>query len=483
MEAVIFSRSIRKKAHLEALLPEFSKIHNKSISLDRSRIGAVLGWGYKPTSDPARAFAEKHSIQYIALEDGFFRSVRLGVEGEALLSLIVDPVGIYYDCHRPSYLENLLAVGGWEKPQLLERASRCLRMMRDYRLSKYNAGTGSRSKTAVLCEKPLGTAVDQTLGDESIHRGNANDRTFVDMLDAAERAEPDAHIIVKTHPDVIAGKKHGYLTREAAARGHTIIDEPINPWSVFDLVDEVYTVTSQLGFEAVLAGKHVRCFGLPFYAGWGITEDMQRCLRRNRCRSIIEIFAAAYLLYARYVDPFTGKRCELEDTIELLSDLKRHYLSTHGRSICFGFSSWKRQSITRFLGGSREGQVAFSRSPPRALREAERTGARLVVWAADEPPGLAEAAEHHRVSIMRMEDGFLRSVGLGSTFVRPCSLVLDDTGIHFDPSVPSTIETAAGERRLLGEHAGTRAAVARGNRPAASVEIQCRWWRGSAHSF
>lgn len=111
MEAVIFSRSIRKKAHLEALLPEFSKIHNKSISLNRSRIGAVLGWGYKGTSDPARAFAEKQGIQYTALEDGFLRSVRLGVEGEALLSLVVDPVGIYYDCNRPSYLENSARCG------------------------------------------------------------------------------------------------------------------------------------------------------------------------------------------------------------------------------------------------------------------------------------------------------------------------------------------------------------------------------------
>jgi capsular polysaccharide export protein len=34
-------------------------------------------------------------------------------------------------------------------------------------------------------------------------------------------------------------------------------------------VNEVWTMTSLLGFEALIRGKSVTCLGLPFYCGWG----------------------------------------------------------------------------------------------------------------------------------------------------------------------------------------------------------------------
>lgn len=52
----------------------------------------------------------------------------------------------------------------------------------------------------------------------------------------------------------------------------------------------MYVVTSQLGFEALLAGKRVHCFGMPFYAGWGLTEDSQSCARRSVERSLEAVF-------------------------------------------------------------------------------------------------------------------------------------------------------------------------------------------------
>jgi len=39
-------------------------------------------------------------------------------------------------------------------------------------------------------------------------------------------------------------------------------------------VDEVHTISSLTGFEALLRGLDVTCYGLPFYAGWGLTTDM-----------------------------------------------------------------------------------------------------------------------------------------------------------------------------------------------------------------
>lgn len=53
-------------------------------------ICAVAGWGHKPTADRARRYAAAHDLPYIAVEDGFLRSLCLGCESAAPLSLVVD---------------------------------------------------------------------------------------------------------------------------------------------------------------------------------------------------------------------------------------------------------------------------------------------------------------------------------------------------------------------------------------------------------
>jgi capsular polysaccharide export protein len=440
VEAVVFTRGIRRIAHLPAFLPEFAAIRNRLSACENAATATILGWGCKPSSRRARRIAGQRGLPYVALEDGFLRSFGLGVEGAPPLSLVVDPVGIYYDAGRPSHLENLLADGGWERPELVARAGRCLERIRELRLGKYNDAPECDLGSRLAAGRRRVLVVDQTLGDPSVGLGLAGRDTFDAMLLAAERDEPGAQLLIKTHPDVIAGKKRGYLAGRAAARGHTVIGEPVEPWSLFDVVDRVYTVTSQLGFEGLLAGLPVRCFGLPFYAGWGATEDEIAAPRRGRRRSVLEIFAAAYLLYGRYVDPFLGKPCRIEDTIELLGDLKRHRRRTRQASVCVGFTGWKRGFVGDFLGARSGTPVLFRRNPKRALATAARRGARLVVWASAEPPGLAAAAARRGVPLARMEDGFLRSVGLGCTLVRPQSLVLDEDGIYFDPTRASELE-------------------------------------------
>ncbi|MBT8420525.1 MAG: capsular polysaccharide biosynthesis protein, partial [Gammaproteobacteria bacterium] len=92
----------------------------------------------------------------------------------------------------------------------------------------------------------------------------------------------------------------------------------INPLSLVERMDRVYVVSSTLGFEALLAGKSVTCFGLPWYAGWGATDDRQLCPRRTRTRSVDELFAAAYFHYARYLNPVTHRRGTIFDVIGFL---------------------------------------------------------------------------------------------------------------------------------------------------------------------
>lgn len=309
-----FSKSIGKIPYLESFLG--SECRWIGISHLFRKPEVVVGWGLKKTADKARRYASKNGIDYWHLEDGFLRSVQLGLDTALRHSLIVDKTGIYYDATRPSDCEQLILKSSLSESQLV-RSRDCIDKIRSNRLSKYNHAPDKKLSGT---NKVL--VVDQTVGDASIQYGMATDRNFIDMLHAAISENPDSEVIVKIHPDVIKGKKKGHLLKVSNALGCTVFTEDINPWSILDIVDRVYVVTSQLGFEGLLAGKKVTCFGMPFYAGWGLTDDRQTCERRQVERSLEQVFHAAYIQYPRYINPFNGMHCELEDTIKLIAEQK-----------------------------------------------------------------------------------------------------------------------------------------------------------------
>src|SRR5665213_4049903 len=83
-------------------------------------------------------------------------------------------------------------------------------------------------------------------------------------------------------------------------------------------IDELHTLTSLCGFEALLRGVPVTVYGKPFYAGWCLTRDVERW-DRGRTLSLEELAAGALILYARYLDPLTRRPCGPETVIDRLS--------------------------------------------------------------------------------------------------------------------------------------------------------------------
>ena len=160
--------------------------------------------------------------------------------------------------------------------------------------------------------------IDQSFGDMSVTGGLADAKTFTQMMEAALDENPLADVFVRMHPDVAAGHCPGFLDRLPQDPRLYLLHANDCPWSVLDGVETVYCVTSLMGFEGAIAGKRVRCFGMPFYAGWGITEDEMKCSRRTSRRTIDEVVTAAYILYARYVNHAQGVSCQVEDICELL---------------------------------------------------------------------------------------------------------------------------------------------------------------------
>jgi capsular polysaccharide export protein len=398
-------------------------------------------------------------LPYLAVEDGFLRSVGLGVSGCPPLSVLVDDLGIYYDATRPSRLEKLIGEGC--DCQEMALAQEALALVRDLRLSKYNHAPDFHSGLLPQTGRERVLLVDQTRNDVSVELGLADAGSFACMAETARAAHPEADIFFKVHPDVTAGKKRGYLT-ELDLPGVIAIDRDVNPLSLVSEMDHVYTVTSQLGFEALMLGKPVHCFGMPFYAGWGLTIDALALDRRKATPSLEEVFHAAYIRYARYLDPYTGTRCTIMDTIDTLTDQKRQEDRNRGHFVCAGFSWW-RKGFAKHMFKSYSGGVFFKKKGADAVRKAGDIGGRVLVWSAKIPPGTIEAGKRAGVPIVGVEDGFLRSSGLGSDFYFPYSVCMDTRGPYFDPSVPTDLETLLNEAifgdRLLNRAVRLREAI------------------------
>lgn len=322
----VFSKNIYALP-LDGFLPELAPVRRlpRPLLIAPVRTGAarlagveaVAGWGAgREDAERARAFARREGVAYVTFEDGFLRSLEPGA-AEIPASLVADPIGIYYDGTRPSLLERLLEEGGWESPELLARATQGIALMRRRRLSKYNPAVAPAPLPPAL-ERPFTLVLDQRRGDMSVRFGGS-EAAFPAMLAAARAEHPDATPVVKIHPDELSGRHEGHLRALAEQAGAVIFAEPIDPWTLLERARAVYTVSSLLGFEALMAGRPTRCFGMPFYAGWGATADERRCPRRTRRRSVTEIFAAAYLIYARYVDVATGAPSTFEAAAEALA--------------------------------------------------------------------------------------------------------------------------------------------------------------------
>jgi capsular polysaccharide export protein len=382
----------------------------------------IAGWGRKPTSLKAQRTAAAAGLPFLCLEDGFLRSMSSGSK-DPPLSVVVDDTGIHFDATGPSALERLIAVPLSEGQA--ERARRLMTAWREGRVSKYNS---ARDYSGALPERFV-LVVDQTYKDDSIRYGLADVASFRRMLDAAIRENPGCTVLVKTHPDVRARRKKGHFDLNKIARlpRVEVLSADCHAASILEKAEAVYVVTSQMGFEALIWGKPVRCFGVPFYAGWGLTTDEAPTPERRHGASIEQLVHATLVAYPRYIDPETGKRCEVETVLDHIA-LQRRMRSRFPPIVqAFGFSLWKRPALRDFMAGS---QLHF---PSRAA--SIPSGATVAIWGNVPNEPLPQGA-----SIIRVEDGFLRSVGIGAELRRPLSLALDPEGIYYDSGIPSTLE-------------------------------------------
>lgn len=229
---------------------------------------AVLAWGKKPSRSKAVSFADTHNLALTTVEDGFLRSLGSGIHSVGA-SFIKDDLGVYFDLTTPNRLQALIAdcMAQWSDDK--ERhAQRLINKIITHQLSKYNQTTTAPDLSALANnDKPHIIIIDQVANDASITGAGASADSFFAMLAHAKERYSNANIWIKAHP---AGK--GYFTPTDIAPPF-YLDTPCNPIALIRQACAVYTVSSHMGFEALMLGKTVHNFGVNWYAGFGLTDD------------------------------------------------------------------------------------------------------------------------------------------------------------------------------------------------------------------
>ena len=285
----------------------FARDPARALDLARRTGRPLLVWG-------DRALPDRPGVTVRRVEDGFLRSRGLGADLVPPLSLIADDLGLPHDPTRESRLEQL--IGAPLPPGARARAAALVARLIREDVSKYNL-------CAPLPDMPqdgrLRLLVPGQVADDAALRLGAGPVTDITgLLRAARAAHPDALIVYKPHPDVEAGLRPGTILPDPGLAD--VVARGAHPLRLIAACDAVWTLTSLLGFEALLRGKPVTCLGLPFYAGWGLTTDLCPAPARRRCGAdLLQMVHAALIAYPRYIDPVSGLPCPPEVVLDRLA--------------------------------------------------------------------------------------------------------------------------------------------------------------------
>lgn len=390
----------------------------------------VAVWGRSSYAARGEAVAARRGVPVVRVEDAFLRSVRPGRAGDGPLGLMIDAAGVHFDASAPSRLEQILARDPLDNSNLLQRARQGIDRILHSDLSKYNI----HAPDAPLPAPGYVLVIDQTAGDASVRHSGAPASAFAEMLGAALIDHPRARVVIKAHPETAMGLRPGHYGPADASDRVTLLTGPVSPWRLLEGAVAVHTMSSQMGFEAILAGHRPRVWGQPFYAGWGLTTDERPIPRRRRKLTPTQLFAAAMILAPVWYDPCRDRLCSFEEAVDQLEAEVRAWRDDARGHVALGMRLWKRGRLQEVFGATK--RLIFQDDPGKATARAQTTGRDLMVWAGKEPAGLVAPG----LAVRRVEDGFLRSRGLGAALVPPLSLVTDRRGIYYDATRPSDLE-------------------------------------------
>ncbi len=447
---------------------------------------AYIGWGKKSNSHRMKDEARVNDLPFIRLEDGFigyighpsrigfrslFPSLKLRKDQPFSLSLVADKQGIYYDARQGSDIENHVAKE--LSADELHRSKQLIKRINSSGITKYNSYLHLDAHVGLpsnLLHRLDGDSyillVDQVAGDLSLSGAMVSESDIDQLIADANKEYPESKIVVRAHPDTLAGKKKGLLFSRRSSlflRDAIWYSESSHPHALIKHANAVYTLSSQMGFEALILGKSVHCYGMPFYAGWGLTHDAKICDRRKKLApngvSLEQLVFGSLIRYPKYYNPILDQRCEVEDVIDLI-DAQRHPVKPFSKVILVGLSLWKRAFMRQFCRHLAS-NIVHSRKLPKSVTADEA----IVVWGNqyNDTSNIRVIDLSSNVTldtgkspnVLRIEDGFIRSSGLGSDLRRPSSVVIDSGGLYFNAQKPNDLRDLLNNKPLT-EHDQSR---------------------------
>lgn len=152
-----------------------------------------------------------------------------------------------------------------------------------------------------------------------------------------------------------------------------------------------------------------------------------------------------------YRDPFDGREIDALQAVSLLGRWRELIDSNRGVAAVHGVARWKRITADNLL---------WDGSGPVRHDHIAQGGQRILAWITRSDARVLAAMKAGGVEIGEIEDGMIRSTGLGANCVPPLSIVVDAQGPHFDPAQASALEalleTAEIEPSMLSRAAGLR---------------------------
>lgn len=291
-------------------------------SIRRSDNICFIGFGRSGTGIRAEEIANIYGKDFRLAEYGFISSMHLPSEKMFNFSLVLDSKGIFYDTTTSSEIQELLLTNtDIASEDVINRSRKNIDLIVSCNITKYN------NSPDIVLPKRDGSkrilVIDQTKNDNSIIYGQCEQFEFEDMVKDAVASGSDVYI--KLHPETIAGAKEGNIqivNKYSSLKQVHIISEQCNILSLIKQVDEVYVMTSGVGLEALMAGVAVRCYGVPFYAGWGLTQDMTQVTAPRKKLTVESLFAGVFIYYTTYFHPQTKLECSIEDCLKWIVENK-----------------------------------------------------------------------------------------------------------------------------------------------------------------
>ncbi|PWC27858.1 capsular polysaccharide export protein, LipB/KpsS family [Teichococcus aestuarii] len=225
--------------------------------------------------------------------------------------------------------------------------------------------------------------------------------------------------------------------------GARLLKVRLSPWTLLDLAEDLHGASAEMALLAAAAGVRVSGRLLDPAPRW-----------------------AALIAATRCADPFLQRPWPFEQALEQLARWQAVQRENRQVAVCLGMAPWKRARIAALFAHA-GGTPGFTGRPERAIAIARRQGGAIAAWAGRVPEGFRARCEAEGVRLLTVEDGFVRSRGLGARFLPGAAYAVDDQGVYYDPARPSALEhllaTADFPPELLSRAAALRAAiVARG---------------------